>query len=57
MKRTRALQMECENFKSVSESMIGAVLSDCRGCGWFVVRAGWEDRCPAGGELQAAFWR
>ena len=22
--------------------------------GWFVVRAGWETRCPAGGELQAA---
>ena len=25
--------------------------------GWVVVRVGWEDRCPAGGELQAAFGR
>ena len=39
----------------VSGTGESAVLSDCRGCGWFVVRAGWEDRCSAKGELQAAF--
>lgn len=30
------------------------MLTDCRGCGWFVVWADWEDRYPDGGELQAA---
>ena len=33
---------------------VRSMLADCRGGGWFVVRAGWKDRCPAGGESQAA---
>ena len=47
------------NFYIKGEAGTGksVVLSDCRGCGWFVVRAGWEDCCPAGGELQVALGR
>ena len=41
----------------VSGTGESAVLSDCRGCGWFVVRAGWEGRCTAGRELQVALGR
>ena len=41
----------------VSGTGESAVLSDCCGCGGFVVRDGWADCCSAEGESQVALGR